>query len=70
MSIESAAKELDLHPDVQIALEKIPSFLEVLLVMPQNPSAITERINKYRSLKAQKDEHKLQSLHQYYSETV
>jgi hypothetical protein len=62
--------EINLHPDIQKELEKIPSFLEVLLVMPQNPSAITERINKYRSLKAQKDEHKLQSLHQYYSETV
>lgn len=62
--------ELNLHPEVKNELEKIPSFLEVILVMPQNPAAITDRINKYRSLKAKKDEYKMQSLHEYYSETV
>lgn len=70
MSEQDNKEKLNLHPEVQNELEKIPSFLEVILVMPQNPSAITERINKYRSLKAKKDEHKLQSLHEYYSETV
>jgi hypothetical protein len=70
MSNESITEELDLHPEVQQQLEKIPSFLEVLLVMPQNPSAITERINKYRSLKAKKDENKMLSLHEYYSESA
>jgi hypothetical protein len=70
MSVENITEKLNLHPEVQKQLEKIPSFLEMLLVMPQNPSAITERINKYRSLKAKKDEHQLQSLHEYYSESA
>jgi hypothetical protein len=70
MSIEDKKQELDLHPEVQQQLEKIPSFLEVILVMPQNPAAITEKINRYRSLKAQKDEKKMQSLHEYYTNAV
>ena len=48
----------------------IPSWIEVILVMPQNPAAITEKINKYRSLQAQKDEKKLQSIHDYYSQAA
>jgi len=67
MSVENKNSKLDLHPEVQIQLEKIPSFLEVLLVMPQNPAAITDKINRYRSLKAQKDNKKMQSVHDYYS---
>lgn len=63
-------KIISLHPDVQQQLEKIPSFLEVILVMPQNPAAITEKINRYRSLKAKKDEKKMQSIHDYYSEAA
>lgn len=70
MSVEDNNTELVLHPDVQVHLEKIPSFLEVILVMPQNPAAITEKINRYRSLKAQKDNNKMQSIHDYYSTTV
>lgn len=70
MSIEDKKQEIDLHPEVREQLEKIPSFLEVILVMPQNPAAITEKINRYRSLKAKKDEKKLQSIHDYYSEVV
>jgi hypothetical protein len=69
--LNSSSEKLErtgLHPDVQMHLEKIPSFLEVILVMPQNPAAITERINKYRSLKAANDEKKLQSIHDYYSQ--
>lgn len=70
MSAEDKKQELDLHPEVQQQLEKIPSFLEVILVMPQNPAAITEKINRYRSLKAQKDDKKMQSLHEYYNTVV
>ena len=70
MSVEDKKEELDLHPEVQKQLEKIPSFLEVILVMPQNPAAITEKINRYRSLKAQKDDKKMQSLHEYYTSAV
>lgn len=70
MPAEDNNQELDLHPEVQQQLEKIPSFLEVILVMPQNPAAITEKINRYRSLKAQKDDKKMQSIHDYYSQAV
>jgi hypothetical protein len=70
MSVEDKKEELDLHPEVQKQLEKIPSFLEIILVMPQNPAAITEKINRYRSLKAQKDDKKMQSLHEYYTSVV
>ncbi len=70
MSEQDNKEELNLHPEIQNVLEKIPSFLEVILVMPQNPAAITEKINRYRSLKAQKDEKKMQSLHEYYSEAA
>jgi hypothetical protein len=70
MSAENITEELNLHPDVQEQLEKIPSFLEVLLVMPSNPSAITDKINRYRSLKAKKDANKMQSIHDYYSTAV
>ena len=70
MSAEDKKQELDLHPEVQQQLEKIPSFLEVILVMPQNPAAITEKINRYRSLKAQKDEKKMQSIHEYYTNAM
>jgi hypothetical protein len=67
MTVGDNNTELDLHPEVQEQLEKIPSFLEVLLVMPSNPAAITEKINRYRSLKAAKDANKMQSIHDYYS---
>lgn len=67
MSQSVKKEELDLHPDIQKQLEKIPSFLEVILVMPQNPAAITDKINRYRSMKAQKDTKKMESLHEYYS---
>ncbi len=59
----SINQEVVMHPEIISELEKIPSFLGMILVMPSNPAKITEKINEYRKLKAANDEDKLQSLH-------
>lgn len=59
-----------IHPEVTQELEKIPSFLGMILVMPQSPEKITEIMRGYRRQKAKKDENIQKSLHEYYSEAA
>lgn len=53
--------------EVQKHIDEIPSWIWILLVMPKNPAAVTDKINEYRKLKAANDDRDSQSLHDYFT---